>query len=119
MVYEHPPQFKNKETDFDLEKSVKILEQSLDKEKVDSVVPEQQWQVRMELEHERRLRTQTALDASEKKQVALKRELDSKASQCQDLLKQLLDTKEKHQQTFKKVTTAKKAQIRWKKKSGA
>ena len=44
-----------------------------------------------------------ALDDSEKKQVALKREAENKAGQCQDLLKQLSNMKEKHEVAFKKV----------------
>ena len=44
-----------------------------------------------------------ALDDSEKKQVALKREAENKAGQCQDLLKQLSNMKEKHDVAFKKV----------------
>ena len=44
-----------------------------------------------------------ALDESEKKQVVLKREAESKAVQCQDLLKQLSSMKEKHESAVKKV----------------
>ena len=44
-----------------------------------------------------------ALDDSEKKQVALKREAENKAGQCQDLLKQLSNMKEKDEVAFKKV----------------
>ena len=44
-----------------------------------------------------------ALDESEKKQVVLKREAESKAVQCQDLLKQLANMKEKHEIAVKKV----------------
>ena len=44
-----------------------------------------------------------ALDDSEKKQVALKREAENKAGQCQDLLKQLSNMKEKHEVAVKKV----------------
>ena len=61
-------------------------------------------QVKLELEHERRLRTQAALDDSEKRQVALKRELDLKSNQCQDLNRQLLHTKEKNEHAVKKVS---------------
>ncbi len=57
----------------------------------------------MELEHERRLRTQEALDASEKRQVSLKRDLEAKNRQCEDLLKQLSEAKEKNQVSVKKV----------------
>ena len=64
-----------------------------------------QLKVRMELEHERLVRTQVALDESEKKQVALKRELDTKTRQCEDLVKQLMDTKEKSEHRLKQVRT--------------
>ena len=62
-----------------------------------------QLQVRMELEHERRLRTQADLDESEKKHVILKRELDSKARRNEDLAKQLVETKEKCEVRIKQV----------------
>ena len=48
-----------------------------------------------------------ALDDSEKKQVALKREAENKAGQCQDLQKQLSNMKEKHEVAFKKVLNSK------------
>ena len=44
-----------------------------------------------------------ALDDSEKKQVVHKREAENKAGQCQDLLKQLSNMKEKHEKAVKKV----------------
>lgn len=109
-------QFKNNESDFDLKAAVQALEESLESRNPDESDQQQvlldpgghcseesQWQVKMELEHERRLRTQAALDTSEKQGVTLRRELDNKTKQCEDLVKQLSDSKEKHQQVVKKV----------------
>ena len=48
-----------------------------------------------------------ALDDSEKKQVVLKREAENKAGQCQDLLKQLSNMKEKNEKAVKKVSLLK------------
>ena len=108
--------FKNNESEFNLEEAVRCLEESLNSTSVNSESglnsPHRastsnesvQLQVKMELEHERRLRTQLALDESEKKKVMLKREAESKAGQCQDLLKQLANMKEKHELAVKKVS---------------
>ena len=62
-----------------------------------------QLQVRMELEHERRLRTQADLDESEKKHVILKRELNTQSRRNEDLAKQLQETKEKCEVRIKQV----------------
>ena len=60
-------------------------------------------QVKMELEHERRLRTQAALDEAERRQVALKRDLDSKSRECGVLENRLSDLKEKSEAKLKQV----------------
>ena len=57
----------------------------------------------MELEHERRLRTQMALDDSEKRNVVLKRELESKSKQCDDLEKRMNDAQHRFDQKLKQV----------------
>jgi len=62
-----------------------------------------QLQVKMELEHERRLRTQMALDESEKRNVALKRDLDTKSRNCEDLVKQMKDLQAKNDQKQKQI----------------
>lgn len=62
-----------------------------------------QLQVKLELEHERRIRTQAALDESEKMQVALKRELESRSKMCEDNDKFVQELKRKYELQMNKV----------------
>ena len=115
-------QFRNRENEnFDLDEAVKAMEEScslLMLKNSAHKTPEirrnsgghgenVQLQVRMELEHERRLRTQAALDESEKKQVILKRELDMKVQKNEELVKQIADAKEKCEARIKQVNIIK------------
>ena len=62
-----------------------------------------QLQVKLELEHERRLRIQTALDDSEKRNVVLKREVETKTKHCEDLEKQMNEAQSKFKGKMKQV----------------
>jgi hypothetical protein len=62
-----------------------------------------QLQVKLELEHERRLRIQTALDDSEKRNVVLKREVETKTKHCEDLEKQMNEAQSKFKGKMKQL----------------
>ena len=62
-----------------------------------------QLQVKLELEHERRLRIQMALDDSEKRNVVLKREVETKTKHCEDLEKQMNEAQSKFKAKMKQV----------------
>ena len=55
-----------------------------------------QLHVKMELEHERRVRTQKALDEAERKYYVLQKELESKENECQEYSAKIKDLKLKH-----------------------
>ena len=61
-------------------------------------------QVKMELEHERRLRTQQALDESERRQYVLQRDCDNKTRECQEYSQKIKDLKVKHEARVRQVT---------------
>ena len=116
-------QFRNRETEennFDIDEAVKAMEDNCsllmlknsahkipeipNPSKQDDKCSENvQLQVRMELEHERRLRTQAALDESEKKHSILKSELERKDKKNEELVKQISDAKEKCEVRIKQV----------------
>ena len=52
-----------------------------------------QLKVKMELEHERRLRTQDALDDAERRYFSLRRECDNKENEYKDIEKKLIEIK--------------------------
>ena len=62
-----------------------------------------QLQVKLELEHERRLRIQMALDDSEKRNVVLKREVETKTKHSEDLEKQMNEAQSKFKGKMKQV----------------
>ena len=62
-----------------------------------------QLQVKLELEHERRLRIQMALDDSEKRNVVLKRDVETKTKHCEDLEKQMNEAQSKFKAKMKQV----------------
>ena len=114
-------QFRNKENEdeFDIDEAVKAMEDNCSllmlknsAHKIPEIPVEKQGdkcsenvqlQVRMELEHERRLRTQAALDESEKKHSILKSELERKDKKNEELVKQISDVKEKCEVRIKQV----------------
>ena len=115
-------QFRNRETEqnnFDIDEAVKAMEDNCSllmlknsAHKIPEIPVEKQGdkcsenvqlQVRMELEHERRLRTQAALDESEKKHSILKSELERKDKKNEELVKQISDAKEKCEVRIKQV----------------
>ena len=61
-----------------------------------------QLKVKMELEHERRLRTQEALDDAERRYFALRRECDNKESEYKEIEKKLKEIKVKHDMKMQK-----------------
>ena len=117
-------QFRNKENEeFDIDEAVKAMEDNCSllmlknsAHKIPEIPVEKQGdkcsenvqlQVRMELEHERRLRTQAALDESEKKHSILKSELERKDKKNEELVKQISDVKEKCEVRIKQVNNLK------------
>ena len=56
----------------------------------------------MELEHERRLRTQDALDEAERRYFALRRECDNKENEYKETEKKLVEIKIKHDMKMQK-----------------
>ena len=62
-----------------------------------------QLKVKMELEHERRLRTQEALDDAERRYFALRRECDNKENEYKEVEKKLVEIKLKHDIRMKKA----------------
>jgi chromosome segregation ATPase len=60
-------------------------------------------QIRMELEHERRLRVQAALDDSEKRHVGLKHDLENKSRDFDELEKRLSNMRDKYEHKIKQV----------------
>ena len=62
-----------------------------------------QLKVKMELEHERRLRTQEALDDAERRYFALRRECDNKENEYKEVEKKLVEIKLKHDLKMKKA----------------
>ena len=58
----------------------------------------------MELEHERRLRTQQALDESERRQYVLQRDCDNKTRECHEYSQKIKDLKVKHEARVRQVT---------------
>merc|ERR1712226_1449075 len=62
-----------------------------------------QLKVKMELEHERRLRTQDALDDAERRYFAVRRECDSKENEYKEVEKKLAEIELKHDIKMKKA----------------
>ena len=62
------------------------------------------FQVKIELEHERRLRTQQALDEAERRQYVLQRDCDNKTRECQEYSAKIKDLKVKHEARLRQVT---------------
>ena len=58
----------------------------------------------MELEHERRLRTQQALDEAERRQYVLQRDCDNKTRECHEYSQKIKDLKVKHEARVRQVT---------------
>merc|ERR1712203_195250 len=61
-----------------------------------------QLKVKMELEHERRLRTQDALDDAERRYFSLRRECDNKENEYKEVEKKLKEIKVKHDMKMQK-----------------